>query len=86
MTKDRAYTNFLLIKALEETDESKAIEAVSNPELDGQELSEIIAISIRGMITSKKTGTPIKLGNKVLMAALTNKINQTNKSQNHDKL
>ena len=38
----RTFNNTTLIKAVEEIDENAAIEIMSNPILDGQELSEVL--------------------------------------------
>jgi len=65
-----------MLKALEEVDEDLAIKAVSEPNLNGEELNEIITTSLMGNIVNKKTNEPMKLSNKVLGAAMLNRINQ----------
>jgi hypothetical protein len=66
----RIYNNTTLLKALEGVDENKAIELVSDPDLDRKELSEIIQCSMMGHIVHKDTGEPMKLSNAVVMAGL----------------
>lgn len=65
-----------MLKALEETDKAKAIEAISHPNLDGVELSELIETSLMGRVINKDTGEPLKLTNEVMMAGMRNKIEQ----------
>jgi hypothetical protein len=74
--QNRMYNNATMLKALEETDKDKAIEAISNPKLDGKELSELIECSMLGKIVNKHTNEPMKFSNDVLMAGLRNKLNQ----------
>jgi len=49
---------------------------VSDENLDGKELSEIITASLMGSIVDKKTKEPLKLSNAVLMAGIRNRMNQ----------
>jgi len=74
--QNRMYNNATMLKALEEVDKDKAIEAISNPNLDGKELSELIECSMLGKIVNKHTNEPMKFSNDVLMAGLRNKLNQ----------
>ena len=73
---NRMYNNATMLKALEEVDKDKAFEAISNPNLDGKELSELIECSMLGKIVNKHTNEPMKFSNDVLMAGLRNKLNQ----------
>ena len=50
---NRMYNNATMLKALEDVDKDKAIEAISNPNLDGKELSELIECSMLGKIVKK---------------------------------
>ena len=72
----RAYLNTTMVKALEEVDEKLAEQVMSDPNLDGKELSEVLQASLMGEIVNKHTGEPIKLSNKVMMAGFRNKLNQ----------
>jgi hypothetical protein len=74
--QNRMYNNATMLKALEEVDKDKAIEAISNPNLDGKELSELLECSMLGKIVNKHTNEPMKFSNDVLMAGLRNKLNQ----------
>jgi hypothetical protein len=74
--QNRMYNNATMLKALEEVDKDKAIEAISNPDLDGEELSELLECSMLGKIVNKHTNESIKFSNDVLMAGLRNKLNQ----------
>lgn len=74
--QNRMYNNATMLKALEEVDKNKAIEAISNPNLDGKELSELLECSMLGKIVNKHTNEPMKFSNDVLMAGLRNKLNQ----------
>lgn len=74
--QNRMYNNATMLKALEEVDKDKAIEAISNPNLDGKELSELIECSMLGKIVNKHTNEPMKFSNDVIMAGLRNKLNQ----------
>lgn len=74
--KRRAYLNTTMVKALEEVDEKLAEQVMSDPNLDGKELSEVLQASLMGEIVNKNTGEPMKLSNKVMMAGLRNKLNQ----------
>lgn len=74
--QNRMYNNATMLKALEEVDKDKAIEAISNPNLDGKELSELLKCSMLGKIVNKHTNEPMKFSNDVLMAGLRNRLNQ----------
>lgn len=85
MKNTRMYNNAIMLKALEDTDEEKAIEAISNPSLDGNELSELLECSLMGKIVFKESGEPLKFSNSVLMAGLKNKILQIDNKLNNNK-
>jgi len=74
--KSRMYNNATMLKALEDVDKEKAIEVISNPNLDGKELSELLECSMMGKIVNKHTNEPMKFSNDVVMAGLRNKLNQ----------
>lgn len=74
--KQRMYDNATILKALEEVDKDLAIKVISDPNLDGKELSEIIECSMLEMIVNKDTGKPMQLSKEVMMAGLRNKLNQ----------
>ena len=71
--KEYYKNNFLMLKALEEVDEEKAIKAISDPNLDDTELSHLLESGLMGKY-SLKDGTVLKLSNKVLAAGFLNKI------------
>jgi hypothetical protein len=72
----RAYLNTTMVKALEEVDEKLAEQVMSDPNLGGKELSEVLQASLTGEIVNKNNGEPMKLSNKVMMAGFRNKLNQ----------
>jgi len=72
----RIYNNTTAMKALEDVNEDLAIKVISDPNLDGEELSEILEASMMGKIVNKNSKQPMKLSNKVLMAGLLNKFQQ----------
>ncbi len=74
--QNRMYNNAIMLKALEDVDKDKAIQVISEPNLDGKELSELLECSLLGKIVNKNTGTPMKFRNEVVMAGLRNKLNQ----------
>lgn len=74
--QNRMYNNAIMLKALEEVDKEKAIEVISNPNLDGKELSELLECSLMDKIVNKHTNEPMKFSNDVLMTGLRNKLNQ----------
>jgi hypothetical protein len=73
---ERLYNNLTMLKALEEVDIDKAIEALSNPNLDPSELTEIIEGSMMGKIVFKESQEPLKLDNRIIMAGIRNRFNQ----------
>lgn len=79
--KNKNYNNFTLVKALEEVSEDLAVELVSTPDLDPKELTNIIGTSIMGNVINKETKEPLKLSNKVLGAAIINRVNQIAKDK-----
>lgn len=74
--QNRMYNNATMLKALEELDKDKAIQVISEPNLDGKELSELLECSMFGKIVNKHTNEPMKFSNDVLMAGFRNKLNQ----------
>jgi len=62
----RTYNNFTALYAVQEVDELMAIEIVSNPDLNGEDLSELLTCSIMGTIINKETKKPLKLSTKVM--------------------
>lgn len=72
----KAFDNFTLMKALELEDENLAIKIISAEDLDGKELSGILATHFSKSIKSKKTGQPLQLSNKIIVAGLLNRMNQ----------
>ena len=82
--KRRVYLNTTMVKALEEVDEKLAEQVMSDPNLDGKELSEVLQASLMGEIVNKNTGEPMKLSNKVMMAGLRNKLNQLIDKPEHE--
>lgn len=80
----RMYNNATMLKALEEVDKDMAIRVISEPNLDGKELSELIECSLLGKIVNKHTGEPMKLSNETMMAGLRNKLNQIIRDSNSD--
>ena len=74
--QQRIYDNATMLKALEEVDKDKAIQVISEPNLDGKELSELLECSMLGKIVNKDTGKPMQFSNEVMMAGLRNKLNQ----------
>lgn len=81
---DRMYNNATMLKALEEVDKDKAIHAISNPNLDGQELSELLECIMLGKLVYKDTGKPIQFSNELIIAGLINKLNQISKESEID--
>ena len=74
--QERTYANFTMIRALEELDLEKAIAVVSDPDLNGEELADIMEASMMGHIVNKETGEPSKLNIRVMQAAMINKVDQ----------
>ena len=72
----------LIVKAIEEINENLAVEVISNENIDGQELSQILTDSFMGDIIDKDTKKTIKLSNKVLMVGILNRMNQLDKENN----
>lgn len=81
--KDKEYykNNFLMLKALEEVDEEKAVKAISDPNLDDVELSHLLESGLMGKY-SLKDGTVLKLSSKVLAAGFLNKMKRLKNSLN----
>jgi len=77
----RTYNNFTALYAVQEVDELMAIEIVSNPDLNGEDLSELLTCSIMGTIINKETKKPLKLSTKVMQAAMLNKFEQLSRTQ-----
>ena len=74
--QERIYDNYTMLKALDDVDKDKAVQVISNPNLDGKELSELLECSMLGKIVDKNSGEPLKLSKEVMMAGLRNKMNQ----------
>ncbi len=72
MNKERLQFNLTALIVLEEVDKEKAIQAISDPNLDRKELSELIEGSLMGKLVYKKDNTALKLSNEVLMAGIRN--------------
>lgn len=77
--------NFQLMKAVEKTDletgENKAIQIISDPNLDRKDLSALLEDSLMGRFKDKETGEVVKLDNKTMMAGLLNLLNQIDREQ-----
>lgn len=82
--KNRAYNNTIAVKALEQVDEELAVKALSDPNLDCEELSEILTTSLMGHIVNKDTKEPMKLSNKVMAAGLLNRMQQLMDKPEHE--
>ena len=72
MNKKRALKNLTTLKMLENTDEKLAVKIVSSPNIDREELSEIIESSIAGNFSCKETGQILQLNDNTIMSAMTN--------------
>ena len=68
-----------MMQAIDEVDQKLAIEVISDPQLDGTELSSLLATSLMGSVVNKETGEPVKLSNEVMMAGMLNRMNQLHK-------
>ncbi len=79
MKNTNMYNNATMLKALEDVDKEKAIEAISNPNLDGRELSELLECSLLGKIVNKDSKEPMKFSNELMMAGIRNRLNQIGK-------
>lgn len=66
--------NTIALKALEQTDENLAVQVISNPNLDGKELSGILEKQFSDK--HNKTNEHLQLSNTVLMAGLHNRLIQ----------
>jgi hypothetical protein len=84
MENNRVILNTCLLKVAEEIDPELAVKAISDPNLDGRELSEILTASLMGTLVDKTTGEPVKISNKVLMAGILNKLNQIERDMNKE--
>ena len=71
--------NTIALKALEQTDEKLAVQVISNPDLDGKELSGILDKQFLDKINN--TNKHLQLNNTVLMAGLRNRLIQINNEQ-----
>lgn len=81
INKQRMYDNATMIKALQDVDEDKAIEALSNINLDSEELVEFLDCVFMNRIVNKKTGEPIQFSSRVKMAAVRNRIEQIDREE-----
>jgi hypothetical protein len=75
-TNSRKFDNFCALKALDEVDTNKAVLAISNPNLDRKELSEVLQASMTGDFVYVKDGSKASLSPTVLMAGLRNLLYQ----------
>lgn len=70
----------VLLKCMEETDKVLGVDyaqqALENPLLDRNELSQILNDSLTGIFKNKKTGEVVQLENKTLMAGVRNLLNK----------
>lgn len=81
--RQKTYNDFTMLKALEEVDKASAVQVISDPLLDGSELSSLLETSLLGTIVNKESGEPLRLSNEVVMAGFRNKLNQViDKAQN----
>jgi hypothetical protein len=71
--------NTIALKALEQTDENLAVQVISNPDLDGKELSGILDKQFLDKINN--TNEHQQLSNTTLMAGLLNRLIQINNEQ-----
>ena len=71
--------NTITLKALEETDEKLAVQVISNPDLDGKELSGILDKQFLDKINN--TNKHLQLSNTTLMTGLHNRLIQINNEQ-----
>lgn len=76
---DSTTFNTIALKALEQTDEKLAVQVISNPDLDGKELSGILDKQFLDKINN--TNEHLQLSNTVLMAGLRNRLIQINNEQ-----
>lgn len=83
MKNQNLINNFTVVKVFEEIDEDFAVQVISNPDIDGNDLSEMLSASIMGNIKDKNTKESVKLSNKVLMNGLLNRMNQLSKEQKY---
>jgi hypothetical protein len=67
---------FFKVKALENVSVEDAVELVSDPELDGAELSGILQMSLDKCIVHKGTREPLTLHPDVMKAGLRNRAKQ----------
>lgn len=57
------------------------MKVVSDPDLDGNELSRLLSASIMGNIENKNTGEKLKLSSKVIAAGILNRLEQFSKEK-----
>lgn len=86
MKESRMFQNATMLKALEEVDENLAVKAISEPNLDPKELSELLTCNLMGAIKNKETGEPMKNSNKVIMAGIRNRFNQIARENGNDEI
>lgn len=84
--KQRMYDNATMIKALQDVDEDKTIEALSNVNLDSEELVEFLDCVFMNRIVNRETGEPIQFSSKVKMAAVRTRLEQIDKEEKRKKL
>ena len=72
---DDLKTLYLLIKTIDKVDIDRAIQIITDPDIDTQELSDLIKMSITGTIIDKNNKA-IKLSTKLVLTAIkTHKLN-----------
>lgn len=76
ITPNQVLDSFATVKAAEEIDINLAIAMVSNPEVDGKELSSVLNAHLTKSIVSKKIGEPMQLDKKVVAAGIRNRFLQ----------
>lgn len=67
------HEKFLMVYALQQTDKQKAIEAISSPDLNPDDLSALLDYAFSAKVVDKK-GNQIKLCKEVIQAGVLNKL------------
>jgi hypothetical protein len=73
---DKLITKVAILKVIEEENEQDAIDIVSNPNLNGSELSELLQAHVDKNIIDTETGEPIQFSKKVFSAGIKNRFFQ----------
>jgi len=84
MTNDNRTNSFLLIHCLDAVDKEKAVQVISDPELDTKELASVVEDSLMGNIVNKTENKTLHLSDEVMMAGFQNLINKAEKRLNDD--